>query len=280
MQDQRTPQYYYRQIRFGPGSISPVVRALLTANIVVFLIQTVLNYTGHGGWLEINAGMTPGLFVKRFYLWQPLTYMFLHGSFMHIFFNMFFLWMFGTEVEQTMGSRTFGIYYFFCGIGAGLLTCLLNATVFKSTGFMTPTIGASGAIYGVLIAFGLIFPERMILVFFVLPVKALIFVIGMGLIELYLMVTMPNGGIAYVAHVGGMLFGLIFIRYRVAILGFVENILSGRLARADGYYDYASAQAKVDLILDKINREGMHKLSRSERNFLKEHIRRLRNRPP
>ncbi len=264
-------KYYYKQVRFGGGSIGPVVRTLIIANVAVFLAQSAIaQFTPYGRWLLLHFGMTPANFLLHLNLWQPVTYMFLHGGLMHILMNMFVLWMFGTEVENRMGSRTFAVFYFFSGIGAALLTCVF----LRNWG--VPTIGASGAIFGVMLAFGLMFPDRIILVFFIIPMRAFYFVMLMGLLELYYLVFGLGGGISYSAHVGGMLFGYIFLRYGSKIMGFVDE-KAGRYEakqKLDRFERTEDAQRRVDTILDKINREGIHKLSRAERNFLREQARR------
>jgi membrane associated rhomboid family serine protease len=264
-------RYYYKQVRFGPGSIGPVVRSLIIANVAVFIIQSaVASFTSYNGWMLAHFGMTPVYFIRAFHLWQPVTYMFMHGGLFHLLMNMFVLWMFGMDVERRMGSRTFAIFYFFCGIGAGLLTCVFLRN------WDIPTIGASGAIFGVMLAFGLMFPDRIILVFFVLPMRAFYFVLLLGLFELYYLVFGLRGGISYSAHVGGMLFGYLFLRYSGKIMGFVDE-KTGRIQATRKLADLErseDAQRRVDTILDKINREGIHKLSRAERNFLREHARR------
>jgi len=187
---------------------------------------------------------------------------------------MFALWMFGAEIEQRMGSRMFTIFYFFCGVGAGLLTCLF----WPSWG--VPTIGASGAIFGVMIAFGLYFPDRIILLFFVIPIRAIYFVIGLGFIQVYYTINSMHGGISYIAHVGGMLFGFLFLRYASKVAGAISGVSAKRdeLKRRVELETLEQKQKRVDLILDKINREGIHKLSRSERNFLREQAQRRKSR--
>lgn len=261
--------YVYRQVQFGPGYITPVVRNLIIANVAVFLVQSILSLTSFRGFLELHGGMTPSLFIKGFHLWQPVTYMFLHGGVMHLIFNMFFLWMFGTEVEQRIGSRMFSVYYFFCGIGAGLLTCLFWQN------WDVPTIGASGAIFGVLLAFGLLFPDRMVLLFFVIPVRAFYFAIGIGVIELYYLIFMPKGSVSYIAHVGGMLFGYIYLRFnREITIGLGKVRIKKPGGAQSEKRSFEEDQRRVDEILDKINREGIHRLTRAERNFLREHAHR------
>jgi membrane associated rhomboid family serine protease len=263
---------YYRQVSFGPGSLSPVIRGLIIANVAIFLAQTALTVfsPAYGRWFIAHFGMMPSLFIFKLNLWQPFTYMFLHGGFSHILFNMFALWMFGTEVEQRMGSRLLAIYYGVCGVGAGLMTCLF----WQNWG--VPTIGASGAIFGVMIAFGLFFPDRIILLFFVIPIRAIYFAIGLGFFQVYSMITSAGGGISYIAHVGGMLVGYIFLHYAHQISGAVNNVSAKRreAQRRAELETLEKNQSRVDVILDKINKEGIHKLSRSERSFLREQARR------
>lgn len=138
---------------------------------------------------------------KGFYPWQLLTYQFVHANFNHIFFNMFSLWMFGYVLENYWGTRRFILYYLLCGIGAGV-TCLIVGT---------PTVGASGAVYGILLAFGMMFPNERIYLYFLLPIKAVWFVIIFGLIELFDGIFMNGDGVAHFAHLGGMLTGFVIM---------------------------------------------------------------------
>ncbi|HNP35655.1 MAG TPA: rhomboid family intramembrane serine protease [Woeseiaceae bacterium] len=142
--------------------------------------------------------------------WQLLTYGFLHGNVMHIAFNMFALWMFGRELEMLMGPRRFLTYYLTCVVGAGLVQLL----VAQAQGGLYPTIGASGGVFGILLAFGMTFPNRMIVLLFPpIPMKAKYFVIIYGVLELYLGVANRAPGVAHFAHLGGMLFGFILLKY-------------------------------------------------------------------
>ncbi len=287
--------YYYKQVQFGPGGITPAVRTILAANIAVFILTSIAGlvdrFSGSDilSFIILRLGISPKLCLGGLHIWQPLTYMFLHSGLFHIFFNMLMLWMFGVEVERRMGTRVFVIFYFFCGLGAGLFSLAFNSGMFAigqslsmtvpASLWSAPTIGASGAIFGVMLAFGLLFPDRMILLFFVFPVPALYFVIGLCFFELYYLIFMHGGGISYAAHVGGMLFGFLFLRNPAGITRAVGGA-AGKLvkpAERDDYYDAASAQKKVDAILDKINREGIHRLTRAERAFLREHIRRQKH---
>lgn len=142
----------------------------------------------------------------NFWPWQLITYMFLHGGMMHIFFNLFVLWMFGMQIENLWGTKRFVIYYFVTGIGAGLLHLLLAAGG-------VPTVGASGAVFGVLLAFGMMFPNREImLIFLPIPIKAKYFVVMIGTFELLAGVSGLQTGIAHFAHLGGLVIGYILIR--------------------------------------------------------------------
>ncbi|MDZ7715450.1 MAG: rhomboid family intramembrane serine protease [Balneolaceae bacterium] len=142
-----------------------------------------------------------------FEVWQLVSYMFLHGGFGHIFFNLFALWMFGQAIENYWGTKRFTVYYFLTGIGAALLHMWIG-------GAGGPTVGASGAVYGILLAFGMMFPERRIMLLFPpIPLKAKYFVAIFGAIELFSGLTRPGSGVAHFAHLGGMVVGFILIKY-------------------------------------------------------------------
>jgi membrane associated rhomboid family serine protease len=195
------------------GSLSTMVRLLIAWNVIFFLGMTIaekLNPTFYElalGYL----GLVPAALFHGF-IWQIVTYMFLHGSFMHILFNMLALWMFGSELEHEWGAKRFLQYYFVTGIGAGIT----NA-VFQPHSFV-PIVGASGAIYGLLLAFAIRWPNRPILIWFLFPMPAKYFVIIFGAFEF--VSSLPSvmdrgqghgGGIAHLAHLGGILFGLLFL---------------------------------------------------------------------
>lgn len=171
-------------------------------NVIMFLATMVLEKYGYYEITNLMALWPIG--TGYFHLWQPITYMFMHAGLDHIFFNMFALWMFGYILENYWGTRRFLFYYFVCGVGAGLLNLLFAG--------VNPTVGASGAVYGILLAFGMLFPEERIYLYFLLPIKAKWFVIGYAVIELLLGVSSMDG-IAHFAHLGGMLFGLLMILY-------------------------------------------------------------------
>lgn len=186
----------------GFGFLPTGVKHLLIINVLFYLATEVLYRS-----LGVDLYNWLALFPVRdshFGLWQYITYQFMHANFDHIFFNMFALWMFGTVLEQVWGTKRFIFYYLFCGVGAGLITTLISPSV---------TVGASGAIYGILLAFGMLFPNERIYLYFLVPIKAKWFVIGYGLIELFEGVFRSYDGIAHFAHLGGMLFGLLLILY-------------------------------------------------------------------
>ena len=184
----------------------PVTQSLLIANVAVFLLQS-----STGGSLENWFALWPpgsGLFAP----WQIVTYGFLHGGLAHIFFNMLGLYMFGSDIERLFGTRYFLTYYFACLVSAALCQLIVTALV---GGPPVPTVGASGALYGLLLAFGIYFPRRMVMLIFPpIPMPARVFVIVFGGLELLFGVTGTADGVAHFAHLGGMLGGWLVIQYR------------------------------------------------------------------
>ena len=191
---------------FGPGGISPAVKVLIITNVVVFALNVIV-----GEAMTISLGLTPKMVFEQFALWQPLTYMFLHstGGFGHILFNMLALWMIGTDLERTWGTRFFTKYYLVTGIGAAATSLLLS--LFSDTFYYTTTVGASGAIYGLLLAFALYFPHRT-LILFIFPVPARIAVTILGAIAFLSSFGGPGGGIAHSAHLGGLVVGYLYLK--------------------------------------------------------------------
>lgn len=197
----------YQSSNYQPNTqfsiFPPAVKHLLIVNGICFLAlntpvigQALFEY---GALWPIGSG--------RFDVWQLVSYMFLHAGFSHIFFNLFALWMFGQAIENYWGTKRFTIYYFLTGIGAALLHMLVGAGG-------APTLGASGAVYGILLAFGMMFPDRPIMLLFPpIPIKAKYFVAGFGAIELISGLSRTNSGIAHFAHLGGMLVGFVLIKY-------------------------------------------------------------------
>jgi rhomboid family protein len=203
----------YSSFSFGPGRLSPAIKALITINAVVFVLMWLLPPLLR---LAVNdyLGLVPSALFQEFRIWQPVTYMFLHGSIGHILFNMLALWMFGTELEGMWGTRSFLRYYFATGIAAAVTTIVVSMAPFPVTArmFDSVTIGASGAIYGVLLAYGLSFPNRPIYIYFLFPIAAKYFVMIMGAIALLSSVGDSGGGIAHITHLGGLVAGYLLLR--------------------------------------------------------------------
>jgi membrane associated rhomboid family serine protease len=182
----------------------PAVKSLLIANGIVFLLTSQPEY---GRLILEYFALWPG---TRFIPWQLVTYGFIHGGFAHLFFNMFALWMFGSQIELAWGTRRFLIFYLACVLGAAV-TQLVVATL---SGQLYPTVGASGGVFGLLLAFGMMYPNRQLLLLFPpIPIKAKYFVAGYGMIELSLGVFGLEEGVAHFAHLGGMLVGFLLIQY-------------------------------------------------------------------
>jgi len=196
----------------GSGAIPDVIFILIVLNGIVFAAQNLFDgaYTV-GGPVGVNFALwPPGNGFVSFYPWQLLTYGFLHGDITHILFNMFMLWMFGRELEQVMGAKRFLIYYIVCVVGAGIVQLIVASM--QGGGY--PTIGASGGVFGILLAFGMTFPNRMILLLIPpIPMKAKYLVVLAGLMELFIGVSGRSPGIANFAHLGGMLFGFLLLMY-------------------------------------------------------------------
>lgn len=207
-----------RQHPFSMPSLPPVLCWLLVANVVGFLTEQfffpqVMRYFALWPMGDQVLRTANGLFaVPSFHVWQLLSYGFLHANISHIFFNMFGLWMFGRAIEHVWGGQRFLLYYLVCVIGAGI--CQLLTVSFLGSGSVAPTIGASGGVFGILLAFGMMFPNaRVMLLIPPIPMAAKWLVIGYGALELFFGVTGTDPGVAHFAHLGGMAFGLVLILY-------------------------------------------------------------------
>ncbi len=187
-------------MNFRPDA--PGVRGLLIANGVIYLLQGLL-----GVHFLVLFALLP---YPDTLPWQLLSYGFLHGGLMHIAFNMYGVWIFGTPVEKVWGTQRFLIYYLVCVVGAAIVQLIVGAF----TGSRAPTVGASGGVFGLLLAFAMMFPkQRLMLLFPPIPITALWFAVGYGLLSLWLGVTGSAAGVAHFAHLGGMLFGFLLILY-------------------------------------------------------------------
>lgn len=275
----------------------PITKNLLIINILMYAASFVVERYG------INLTSFLGLhffMASDFRLYQFLTYLFMHGSLGHLFFNMFALWMFGRIIEQVMGQQRFFIYYFVCGIGAGLTQELAQYIQFclimpEVSGFPSEqlahvlnawnTVGASGAIYGILLAFGMTFPEeRMFIIPIPFPIKAKYFVVGYAVIEL-LSAMRGSDNVAHMAHLGGMLFGLILLLYwrhpggwQRGLRKWWENRRRPKMRVHQGKSKFSdemdyntrqqARQQELDRILEKVKRRGYGSLSEEEKRIL------------
>jgi membrane associated rhomboid family serine protease len=204
----RSPRLSTIAYSFGPGPVTPAVRALLYANIAVYVASLIFPVIV--GWL----GMTPELVVEHGFVWQPATYMFVHARTpTHILFNMLILWMFGVELERMWRTKFFVKFYAITGVGAGLISILVSLLPFAATRatFDATIIGASGALYGLLLAFALYYPNRPILMFFFFPVPAKYFVAILGAIA-FLTSIEGSGTVAATTHLGGLLVAYIYLQ--------------------------------------------------------------------
>ena len=288
-----------------------VVKNLLIINALMFLAS----FTFERFHIDLNDIFGLHFFkASDFRIYQFVTYMFMHANFGHLFFNMFALWMFGNTLENIWGSKRFLLFYMVCGIGAGLCqevvqyiqystslahysTVNLGGQIVTMDAYlnMMNTVGASGAIYGLLLAFGMMFPNSRIYLYFLFPIKAKWFVIGYAVLEL----VMGIGGadnVAHFAHLGGMLFGLLLILYwrknpagpnkdfrklkdlfqswkrrrKMNYTPYTEVKDEPQVPRSDEEYNYQKAQKErdIDAILDKVAKNGYSSLTPEEKEFL------------
>ncbi len=305
------PNYYDSRRPYTPrmGGFSffpPMIKFLLITNILVFLADTLIFST-----LVID-GVSLGRYFKHFfalqhiqtgefYPWQLLTYQFMHGGIGHLFWNMFALWIFGVELENVWGTRRFAQFYILCGIGAGLIQL---ATSLLPDAQLIPTVGASGSIFGVLLAFGLSFPDRPIMMFPIFfPIPAKIFVMIYGGIDLMQGIFNPDSGVAHFAHLGGAFFGYMLLKHGddLRVFSFLDAImrpfargeksiqrkkkrniysLYNKKDTSQEYSEKGSGycisngdeipQQEIDRILDKISSTGYKSLSDREKKILYE----------
>jgi membrane associated rhomboid family serine protease len=193
---------------FGPGPLSIAMKTLIGANVAMFFAQLFFQP------ITSLFGLVPALVVQQFWAWQLVTYMFLHANLLHIVFNILALWMFGTELERIWGTRYFLKFYFVTGIGAAVLTVVMSLLPFEFSRalYASDIIGASGAIYGLLLAYALYFPNRPIYMYFLFPVPAKIFVVIMGAIAFYASLSGIGGGTANATHLGGLIVAYLFLK--------------------------------------------------------------------
>ena len=305
------------------NNIPTMTKNLLVVNVLAFIATFVFERSG----IDLTRLLGLHFFLaSEFHIYQFITYMFLHGGFTHILFNMFALWMFGSVIERVWGPKKFLFYYICCGVGAGFTQELVQYITYSMEDIaayqyvnaggvqmstdayinLWTTIGASGAVYGILLAFGMIFPnERLFIIPFPFPIKAKWLILGYIAIELFSAMSGPGDGVAHMAHLGGMLFGFLLIRYwqkhpdssagfgRSRGQEFFDNLKRKYDARQNQQHmkaehtsdprretdeEYNARQRKnqeeVDAILDKIRKSGYDSLTKEEKKKLFDQSRR------
>ena len=251
------------QLSYKPSLFTDAIKTLISVNFAIFILQSISSS-------EImffsNFGLVPKLVWSQLKIWQPFTYMFFHGDIWHVLINMFVLWMFGSELERVWGKKNFLRFYFITGVGSGLGTMLfgLQSTI--------PIVGASGAIYGVLLAYGLMFPNRTVYLYGIIPIKSIWFVIGIGVIAFFSSFNNFTN-ISHLTHLFGMIIGYLYLKrpvhFRSLWFSVFKKVLEYRIQNQEEKIS-RSVEIERDLnsILDKINREGFKSLTQEEEQRL------------
>lgn len=268
-----------QNIRFG-GPLTPVVKKLMIINGAVFLLQLLISLL-YPGLVEQNFGLSHNGLLNEFKLWQLFTYMFLHGGFLHLFFNLFALWMFSGDLENEWGSVQFLRYYLVSGVGAGVCIAMMNYFIYLKYGVSPVTLGASGAVYAILLAYGMTWPNRQVLLYFVFPVKMKYLVIGFGLIEFFGTIGSAAGGsnISHIGHLGGLISGFLYILFlkrqhsspsRGGQSGFIDKVSKDMRLKKKQKEIEKRIEAKkiIDTLLEKIAKHGMSSLTAEEKKKL------------
>ena len=263
-------RYQYTSPGFRRGFSRPTftipsgVKLLVIINIVVFILTEL---SGQRNMLFSSFGLVPNQVWTNFKVWQLFTYLFVHGGFLHIFFNMFVLWMFGKDLEIQWGKNEFLLFYFTCGIGAGLMTVLF------SVNSIVPIVGASGAIYGLLVAYGFTYPNRMVYLYGLFPLKVKYMVLGLGVIAFFASLSANQSNVSHITHLSGMIIGVLYIYF---IFNWKNIKMEYYRLRLKNLKQKTSAQndeevlmkKKVDEILDKLNASGWDSLTEQEEKYL------------
>ena len=251
---------------FKSQTSTSIIRTLISINAALFLIRYLM--VGQFDMLNLGLSSNPKL-------WQPITYMFVHGDFFHIFMNMFVLWMFGTEMESIWGGKKFLQYYLTTGVGSGLVWLFFNYSSNYSV-----LIGASGAIYGILLAYGLMFPNRKVLIYFLFPIKVKYFVAILAIVSFVSTIDTSGSNISHLTHLSGMVIGFFYLKlpsfkYRSSILINNKIIESKQRKVEKRKANTVLLQKKVDRLLDKVSDEGFDSLSEDEKDQLYTYSKRI-----
>ncbi len=255
-------QSEHGNISFKPKLFTEVIKILIWINIGMFFLKAISSS-------QVDLARLFGLSPKTIWpmIWQPVTYMFIHGGVFHVLINMFVLWMFGSELESIWGKTQFLRYYFITGIGSGLVWLLFNLGQPYSV-----LIGASGAVYGILLAYGMMFPNRTVYLYFLVPIKVKWFVIFLGIIA-FVSSFNSYSNISHITHLSGMLIGFVYLRYyrrwkdlRFSVYKQIEEFKISRKNRKN--HQQIKMKQKVDQLLDKINESGFESLTDAEKDLL------------
>tara|TARA_A100001011_G_scaffold399411_1_gene507917 strand:- start:7986 stop:8813 length:828 start_codon:yes stop_codon:yes gene_type:complete len=251
------------EFSYKPTLFTNAIKVLVSVNFGIFILQTLSN--AEGLFFPL-FGLVPRMVWSELMIWQPFTYLFFHGGIWHVLINMFVLWMFGSELERLWGKSHFLKFYFVTGVGSGLLTMLFSLQS------ITPIVGASGAVYGVLLAYGLTYPNRQIYLYGIIPIKSIWFVIGIGMIAF--MSSFNNiSQISHITHLSGMLIGYLMLKrpveWRSLWFSIRKRTLEYRVVQEEKKATHRQKiEQDIDIILDKINREGFDSLSQKEQDSL------------
>ena len=251
------------QFSYNPNLFTDAIKLLVSINFIIFVLQTISSS-------EILFfplfGLVPKLVWSEFMIWQPLTYMFFHGGVWHVLINMFVLWMFGSELERLWGKHHFLKFYFLTGFGAGVITMLFS---FNS---ITPIVGASGAVYGILLAYGLIYPNRKIYLYGIIPIKSIWFVISVGILAFISSIN-NSSNVSHLTHLSGMVVGYFVLknpfRFREILFSIRKRFIEYNFKKEElKKSKRKNIERDLNFILDKINREGYESLTKDEQNQL------------
>ena len=251
------------EFSYKPNLFTNAIKVLVSVNFGIFILQTLSN--AEGLFFPL-FGLVPRMVWSELMIWQPFTYLFFHGGIWHVLINMFVLWMFGSELERLWGKNHFLKFYFVTGVGSGLLTMLFSLQS------ITPIVGASGAVYGVLLAYGLTYPNRQIYLYGIIPIKSIWFVIGIGMIAF--MSSFNNiSQVSHITHLSGMLIGYLMLKrpveWRSLWFSIRKRTLEYRVVQEEKKATHRQKiEQDIDIILDKINREGFDSLSQTEQDSL------------
>ena len=266
-------RFSYQNHRWDQSSLRPslftdAIKLIISINFLIFILQY---FSGIEEKLFTIFGIVPSKTFGELMLWQPFTYLFFHGGIWHVLINMFVLWMFGSELEKYWGKREFLRFFFVTGVGSGLVTVLFSLSS------STPVVGASGAIYGVLLAYGLMFPNRLVYLYVLIPIKVKYRVILIGTIAFFSSLNPGYSNISHLTHLSGMIIGFVYLHSNLSSnlnWNTINHFVIHRKNEIKRHYKdkknekREALKLKVDAVLDKINEKGYDSHSKSEREFL------------